>query len=81
MPDLNDLAFFAAVVEHQGFAAASRALKIPKSSLSRRVAALEEALGARLLQRTTRQLTLTAVGAPGSTGLTVKLRLTWVAGR
>ena len=62
MPDLNDLAFFAAVVEHQGFAAASRALKIPKSSLSRRVAALEEALGARLLQRTSRRFAVTAQG-------------------
>ena len=36
MRDLNDLAFFAAVVEHGGFAAAGRALGIPKSRLSRR---------------------------------------------
>lgn len=62
MQDLNDLYYFAKVVEAGGFAAAGRALGIPKSRLSRRVAELEERLGARLLQRTTRQLKLTAVG-------------------
>ena len=62
MQDLNDLYYFAKVVEAGGFAAAGRLLGIPKSRLSRRVAELEERLGARLLQRTTRQLNLTAVG-------------------
>ncbi|AMZ70273.1 MULTISPECIES: LysR substrate-binding domain-containing protein [Pseudomonas] len=62
MQDLNDLYYFAKVVEAGGFAAAGRALGIPKSRLSRRIAELEERLGARLLQRTTRQLKLTAVG-------------------
>ena len=62
MQDLNDLYYFAKVVESGGFAAAGRLLGIPKSRLSRRIAELEERLGARLLQRTTRQLTLTAVG-------------------
>jgi len=62
MQDLNDLYYFAKVVEAGGFAAAGRQLGIPKSRLSRRIAELEERLGARLLQRTTRQLTLTAVG-------------------
>ena len=62
MQDLNDLYYFAKVVEAGGFAAAGRVLGIPKSRLSRRVAELEERLGARLLQRTTRQLKLTAVG-------------------
>ena len=62
MQDLNDLYYFAKVVEAGGFAAAGRALGIPKSRLSRRIAELEERLGARLLQRTTRQLNLTAVG-------------------
>ncbi|MEO8492525.1 MULTISPECIES: LysR substrate-binding domain-containing protein [unclassified Pseudomonas] len=62
MQDLNDLYYFAKVVEAGGFAAAGRMLGIPKSRLSRRIAELEERLGARLLQRTTRQLTLTAVG-------------------
>ncbi|VVN89257.1 LysR substrate-binding domain-containing protein [Pseudomonas fluorescens] len=62
MQDLNDLYYFAKVVEAGGFAAAGRLLGIPKSRLSRRVAELEERLNARLLQRTTRQLKLTAVG-------------------
>ncbi|WP_260955785.1 LysR substrate-binding domain-containing protein [Pseudomonas citri] len=62
MQDLNDLYYFAKVVEAGGFAAAGRALGIPKSRLSRRIAELEERLDARLLQRTTRQLKLTAVG-------------------
>ncbi len=62
MQDLNDMLYFAEVVERGGFAAAGRALGIPKSRLSRRVAGLEAQLGVRLLQRTTRQLSLTAVG-------------------
>ncbi len=62
MEDLNDLVLFARVVEHKGFSAASRQLDVPKSRLSRRVAALEEQLGARLLQRTSRRLTVTPVG-------------------
>lgn len=62
MQDLNDLYYFVKVVEAGGFAAAGRLLGIPKSRLSRRIAELEERLGARLLQRTTRQLKLTAVG-------------------
>lgn len=62
MQDLNDMLYFAEVVERGGFAAAGRALGIPKSRLSRRVADLEEQLGVRLLQRTTRRLSLTEVG-------------------
>lgn len=62
MQDLNDLYYFVKVVEAGGFAAAGRALGIPKSRLSRRIAELEGRLDARLLQRTTRQLKLTAVG-------------------
>ncbi len=54
--------YFAEVVERGGFAAAGRALGLPKSRLSRRVAELESRLGARLLQRTTRKLSLTEVG-------------------
>ncbi len=54
MQDLNDLFYFARVVEAGGFAAAGRQLGIPKSRLSRRIAELEERLGTRLLQRTTR---------------------------
>ncbi len=62
MQDLNDLLYFAEVVDHGGFAAAGRALKIPKSKLSRRIAELEARLGVRLLQRTTRRLSLTEAG-------------------
>lgn len=62
MQDLNDMILFAEVVEHGGFAAAGRALGLPKSRLSRRVAGLEAQLGVRLLQRTTRKLSLTDVG-------------------
>ncbi len=60
--DLNDLRFFAAVVEHRGFSAAGRALGAPKSRLSKRVAQLEERLGVRLLQRTTRRFAVTEIG-------------------
>lgn len=62
MEDLNDMLYFAEVVERGGFAAAGRSLGLPKSRLSRRVAELEGRLGVRLLQRTTRKLSVTAVG-------------------
>lgn len=62
LADLNDLRFFASVVEHGGFSAAGRALGVPKSRLSKRVALLEERLGVRLLQRTTRRFAVTEVG-------------------
>jgi DNA-binding transcriptional LysR family regulator len=62
MQDLNDMVFFAEVAERGGFAAAGRALGIPKSRLSRRVAELEARLGVQLLQRSTRQLSLTPAG-------------------
>ena len=62
MHDLNDMLYFAEVVDRGGFAAAGRALGLPKSRLSRRVAELEERLGVRLLQRTTRKLSLTQAG-------------------
>jgi DNA-binding transcriptional LysR family regulator len=60
--DLNDLYFFAKVVEHEGFAPASRVLGIPKSTLSRRVSLLEQRLGVRLLHRSTRRFTVTEIG-------------------
>ncbi len=62
MNDLNDLYYFAAVVDHAGFAAAERALGIPKSRLSRRISQLEADLGVRLLQRSTRRFAVTEVG-------------------
>jgi DNA-binding transcriptional LysR family regulator len=60
--DLNDLYFFVQVVQHNGFAAAGRALGTPKSTLSRRIHALETRLGARLLQRTSRRFVVTDAG-------------------
>jgi DNA-binding transcriptional LysR family regulator len=63
MQDLNDLYFFAKVVESGGFAAAGRSLRQPKSKLSRRVAQLETELGVRLIERSTRRFRVTDVGA------------------
>jgi DNA-binding transcriptional LysR family regulator len=60
--DLNDLSFFAAVVANGGFSAAARAIGAPKSRLSRRVAALEQQLGVRLVERSTRRFKVTEVG-------------------
>ena len=62
MPDLNDYAFFAEVVKHGGFAPAGRALRMPKSTLSRRIAALEARLGVRLIERSSRRFRVTEVG-------------------
>lgn len=62
MQDLNDIALFAAVVKNNGFSAAARDLNIPKSKLSKHVARLEEQLGVRLLERSTRKLRVTEIG-------------------
>jgi DNA-binding transcriptional LysR family regulator len=62
MRDLNDLYFFAAVVKHEGFSAAARVLGIPKSRLSRRITMLEQQLGVRLLERSSRRLNVTEIG-------------------
>ena len=61
--DLNRVAVFARVAEAASFTAAAAALALPKSSVSRHVAALEAELGTRLFQRTTRRLRLTPAGA------------------
>ncbi|MEM9581817.1 MAG: LysR substrate-binding domain-containing protein [Pseudomonadota bacterium] len=60
--DLNDAFYFVQVVEKGGFSAAARFLNIPKSRLSRRVKQLEDDLGVRLLQRTSRVVTATELG-------------------
>lgn len=62
MRDLNDLYYFVQVVDHGGFAPAGRALGVPKSKLSRRIALLEERLGVRLIQRSTRRFAVTDIG-------------------
>jgi DNA-binding transcriptional LysR family regulator len=60
--DLNDLYYYVQAVDHGGFAPAGRALSIPKSKLSRRIAMLEERLGVRLIQRSTRHFAVTEAG-------------------
>lgn len=63
MEMLNEMAVFAEVVEHGGFSAAARHLQITTSAVSRHVSRLESHLGGRLLQRTTRSISLTELGA------------------
>lgn len=62
MPDLNDMATFARVVEARSFSAAARGMNTSKSRVSKCVARLERALGARLLNRSTRRMSLTEAG-------------------
>jgi DNA-binding transcriptional LysR family regulator len=62
MQDLNDLYLFVQAVDHGGFTAAAVALGMPKSRLSRRIAGLEDRLGVRLIQRSTRRFTVTEIG-------------------
>jgi DNA-binding transcriptional LysR family regulator len=62
MQDLNDLFYLVQVVDHGGFAAAGRALGIPKSKLSRRILLLEERLGVRLLNRSSRRFSVSEIG-------------------
>jgi DNA-binding transcriptional LysR family regulator len=63
MQDLNNIYYFAKIVEHGGLSAASEALGIAKSVLSHHLARLEAELGVCLMQRTTRRLQITEVGA------------------
>jgi DNA-binding transcriptional LysR family regulator len=60
--DLNEIVVFARVVQSGSFTTAAAQLGMPKSTVSRKVSELEERLNARLLQRTTRKLSLTDVG-------------------
>ena len=62
LTDLDDFYCFALVVEYGGFSAAERATDIPKSKLSRRVYNLEEQLGVRLIQRSSRHFAVTDIG-------------------
>lgn len=60
--DLNEMAIFAHVVEAGSFTGAAKNLGLPKSTVSRKITQLEERLGVRLIQRTTRSLRLTDIG-------------------
>jgi DNA-binding transcriptional LysR family regulator len=60
--DLNDIIVFTKVAETKSFTGAADALGLPKSTVSRKLAQLEERLGVRLVQRTTRKLALTEIG-------------------
>ncbi|MEO6773060.1 MAG: LysR family transcriptional regulator [Kofleriaceae bacterium] len=60
--DLNDIVVFTKVAETKSFTGAAEALGLPKSTVSRKLAQLEERLGVRLVQRTTRKLALTEIG-------------------
>ena len=62
MADLNSLAVFAKVAEAGSFSEAARRLKLPVSTVSRRIAELEDQLGVRLIERSTRSLRLTELG-------------------
>ena len=62
MFDLNDVAMFVQVVRCGSFAGAARRLGMPSNTLSRRIQELESHLGTRLMQRSTRKLTLTNAG-------------------
>ncbi|MBY4607969.1 LysR family transcriptional regulator [Rhizobium sp. 9T] len=62
MLNLNDLLVFVQVVDHGGFAAAGRALHLPKSTLSKRLSELERKIGVRLIQRTSRSFAVTEIG-------------------
>ncbi len=63
MQDLNDMVTFARVVEANGFSEAARRMGVSKSRVSKTVARLEQSLGVRLLNRSTRGLSLTEIGA------------------
>ncbi|UJR82321.1 LysR substrate-binding domain-containing protein [Sandaracinus amylolyticus] len=62
MLNLNDVHLFVQAVDRNGFSAAARALGIPKSTMSKRIAALEEELGVTLVHRNSRRFALTDVG-------------------
>ncbi|MGD0493861.1 MAG: LysR substrate-binding domain-containing protein [Steroidobacteraceae bacterium] len=62
MRDFNDLFYFVQVVDHGNFSRAAEVLGIAKSKLSRRIAQLEQRLGVRLIQRSTRKFSVTELG-------------------
>ncbi len=79
--NIEDMRIFAKVAETLSFTVAGRVLGVPKQTMSRRVAALERALGVRLLHRTTRRLHLSAAGAAYATRCAEIIRLAEEANR
>lgn len=73
--DMNAAAIFAHVVEAKGFSAAARSLGLPKTTISKKVGDLEAELGVRLLNRTTRRLSLTEAGARAHGPIVAAMRL------
>jgi DNA-binding transcriptional LysR family regulator len=62
LPDLTSMAFFIRIVEEGSISAAGRALGLPKATVSRRLATLEKRIGAPLIARSTRAISLTDAG-------------------
>ena len=62
MPDVNEMVIFAQVAKEGSFTRAAALLQLQKSNVSRKIALLEERLDIRLLERTTRSVTLTDAG-------------------
>lgn len=61
-PTLRQIEYFVAVADHGAFGAAAKALAVSQPSLSEQLATMEDALGAVLIERTSRRVTLTPVG-------------------
>ena len=79
MIDLNLMAIFARVVEAESFAEAARRMNTSRSAVSKAVAKLEKALGARLVNRTTRHLSLTEIAADYERDEGTRVRLSFGA--
>ena len=61
-PTLRQIEYFVAVADHGAFGTAAKALAVGQPSLSKQLATMEDALGAVLIERTSRRVTLTPVG-------------------
>src|SRR5215468_10671430 len=81
LPELEAVRVFAAVAQLRSFRGAAKALDLPRSTVSRRLSTLEASLGIRLLQRTTRQVSLTQAGGIFLAEVTPALTMIGEAGR
>jgi len=62
MAGLNEIEFFVLVAQTRSFTLSAKRLRVPKSSVSRAIARLEDRLGVQLIERTTRSVRLTEIG-------------------